>query len=240
MPAPAYTIVCKTKEMIAPGVYDISFNRPEGFTFKAGQFVLFDVPLVDNLSDIQPRAYSIASAPFEQDLRFIIKITPGGRTSTWIETMLTVGSEVVMKGPFGFFVLKPEKTDKDYVFIATGTGVGPFRSHILWMLKEQKDHRSLHLIFGVREKQDLFWVDEFMALQAAHPNFHFHTSLTSGDPDWDGHKGRVHQIATQIIPDFSCISLYICGMPNMVNDVKKIALEEWKMLKADVHAEGYI
>jgi ferredoxin-NADP reductase len=239
MAVPTFTITCRQNTCIAPGVYEIVFAKPEGFTFKAGQFVLFDVPLVGNPSDIQPRAYSIASTPSEPELLFVIKLTPGGRTSTWIEQALTVGTQVVMKGPFGVFTLEHKKTAKDYVFMCTGAGVAPFRSQIKAAL-EAGDKRKMDLIFGARSKGDLFWIDQFEALSKRFPNFTLHISLTSGEPDWHGHRGRIQVIAPQIITNPSNVSAFICGAPEMVKDVKTHCIEQWGMPKADVHAEGYI
>ncbi len=239
MAVPTFTIACTYKNLLAPGVHEMRFTKPAGFTFKAGQFVLFDVPLVDNLKDTQPRAYSIASSPDEAELLFVIKITPGGRTSNWIEQALDIGTTVVMKGPFGVFTLD-KNTLKNYLFICTGTGVAPFRSQLKWALENQKDTRKMELVFGVREKKDLFWVEEFTDLMHRFPNFIFHTSLTSGEPDWDGHHGRVQQVVEQLGTDFSNVNVYICGAPEMVKDIKLRCMEDWKIPKADVRGEGYM
>jgi ferredoxin-NADP reductase len=240
MAVPTYTIVCTKKQLVAPGVYELRFHKPEGLTFRAGQFVLFDVPLVANPADTQPRAYSIASTPDEQELLFCIKLLPGGRSSSWVEHVVTVGTSVTIKGPFGVFVLNTEKTSKEYVFICTGAGVAPFRAQIKHAL-EAGERRRMDLIFGARTKADLFWVQEFEALSKQYPNFGFHTSLTSGEPDWHGHRGRVQVMAPEVIGDRGANTcVYICGAPDMVKDVKTHCIEQWGIPKADVHAEGYI
>ncbi|MBI3619465.1 hypothetical protein HY213_05540, partial [Candidatus Peregrinibacteria bacterium] len=59
MPLPVHTIRCLSLRVIAPDVYEVVFTKPEGFSFRAGQFVLFDVPLIENRDDIQTRAFSI-------------------------------------------------------------------------------------------------------------------------------------------------------------------------------------
>lgn len=240
MVVPVYTITCTKKELLAPGVYELRFTKPAGFSFTAGQFVLFDVPLVGNPSDLQPRAYSLASTPAEPDILLCVKLTPGGRTSTWIEQVLEPGTTVVMKGPFGLFVLQPEKTAKNYLFLCTGAGVAPFRAQIKHAL-EAGEKRKMDLIFGARTKKDLFWIDEFAGLMKRYPNFTLHTSLTSGEPDWDGHHGRVQVMAPQVIGDQAHnVSVYICGAPDMVKDVKTHCIEQWGIPKSDVHAEGYM
>ncbi len=240
MAVPTFTIACTQKKLVAPGVYEIRFKKPEGFAFKAGQFVLFDVPLVSDPANIQPRAYSLASTPDEPDILLCIKILPGGRTSTWIEQALEPGTTIVMKGPFGVFTLQPAKTSKDYLFICTGAGVAPFRGMIKHAL-ESGEKRNMDLIFGARTKADLFWIDEFSELSKQYPNFSFHASLTSGEEDWHGHRGRVQIMAPQVMAGREQnTAVYICGAPDMVKDVKTHCLEQWGIPKADVHAEGYI
>src|SRR5258708_6340459 len=125
-----YTSVCTAKTLLARGVYEFRLTKPMGFTFKPGQFILFNVPLIVNPADVQTRAFSIASTPEESELLFVAKIIPGGRASRWIEEVMTVGTEVTFTGPFGNFVLD-STSEKDYLFLATGTGNAPFRSMIL-------------------------------------------------------------------------------------------------------------
>lgn len=238
MPTPAYTVVCSKKALIAPGVYELRFARPEGMTFKAGQFVLFDVPLAEDQADIQTRAYSIASSPSEKDLIFCVKLKPGGRASVWIETILQEGASVRMQGPFGLFVLKDP--DPAYVFVATGAGIAPFRSQLLWLLQEQKDARPVRLLFGVRHPADFFWLDDFALLANTFKNFLFHPVLSGADTTWTGLRGRVQQHLPRILASHPEAGIYICGAPEMVKDVKETCLTEYDIPKVRLHAEGYI
>ena len=237
MVTPSYTIRCTRKKVIAPGVYELAFEKPKGFTFKGGQFVLFDVPLLSNPADIQPRAYSISSAPHEDELLFVVKIKPGGRFSEWMEKALEVGMEASIKGPLGLFTLRPGT--KDIFLIATGAGVAPFRSHLL-EAAHTNDKRNIHLLFGCREQKDFFWVHTFHELAAKKKNFHIHLCLSGVDNAWVGHKGRVQTKLRMLVKNPENADIYVSGAPEMVKDVKTMALEELKVPKANVHGEGYI
>ncbi len=239
MPVPIYTSVCTHKSLLAPNVYELRFSKPDNLTFKAGQFLLWDVPLPDNPKDIQPRAYSIASAPADTDLLFCIKLKEGGRASVWIDRQLKAGDRVVMKGPFGNFTVDPA-SEKKLVLMATGAGVAPFHAHVKWLLNDQKSQRQVYLFFGARHPQDFFWMDEFRELARLHPQFHFHACLSGADVNWSGDRGHVQDVAQKKLQEFSDASLYICGAPAMVADIKKLALEHWKVAKADLHVEGYV
>jgi ferredoxin-NADP reductase len=239
MPVVSYTTICTRKTLIAPSVYEFTLKKPEGFFFKAGQFVLFDVPLLTSAADIQPRAYSIGSSPQEEELLFCIKLKPGGRASEWIEKRVEAGTEVTFKGPFGAFVIDPAGKSP-HLFVGTGAGVVPFRSHLKWLLDEQKDTRPLQLLFGVRNAEDLFWTTEFERLAGEYKNFQFLPSLTAPKSDWQGKSGRVQMTIPSLIADPSHAHVFVCGAPEMVTDVKKLCVETLKMEKKQVHGEGYV
>lgn len=251
MPLVTYTTVCLKKTIIARGVYELRITRPAGFTFKAGQFVLFDVPLVENRSDVQTRALSIASTAEESDLLFVVKLLPGGRLSRWIEELLAEGSSVTFKGPFGNFTLKPDG-DRDLLFVATGAGIAPFRPMVEEALTKNPhpypsplqgrgESRRIDLLFGVRSEEDLFWKEWLEGVTKAHPNVFAHIALSQPSASWTGHRGRVQAVAPRIVGnDFARKTLYVCGNPDMTSDLKRLALGEWGMEKGRVHVEGYI
>ncbi len=239
MTSQSFCIVCTKKSLIAPDVYELMFTKPEGFSYKAGQFVLFEVPLVDNPADLQPRAYSIASAPEEKDLLFVIKLKPGGRASRWVSEVLTEGSVVGMGRPLGLFTLAPEDQGH-FVFVGTGSGVAPLRSHLVSCLEYRKSNAGMDLIFGVRNREDLFWIDHFEDLARRHSNFHFHPTLSAPPVDWTGMKGRVTSVMPGIIKDSATTKVFLCGSPAMIADTKKLCIETLQMPKANVHGEGYI
>lgn len=238
MPVITYTVACTSNKVIARDVYEFTLEKPAGFTFKPGQFVLFDVAHVDNPADVQTRAFSIASSPDERELLFIAKMVPGGRASRWIAEQLTVGSSVSMKGPFGNFLLRSDSPN-EYLFIATSTGMAPFRSQIVDALAKG-DTRRMDVIFGAKCEEDIFWMAEMEALAQKNPNVFMHLALSEPSPSWTGHRGWVQALAPRIVKDFSQKSLYVCGNPAMTKDVKALALGAWGMDKKCVHVEGYI
>lgn len=238
MPVPSYQLRCIRNERIANGIYEFRFERPAMFDFKAGQFVLFDVGLIDNPADIQTRALSIASSPNEPELIFVNKQKEGGRASTWIEKMLNPGSIVRTQGPFGNFRID-ESSDKPFLFIATSTGVAPFRSQILDMTRRGMTKR-MDIVFGVRNEEDLFWKEELEQIAQEHAHIFVHIALSQPSNEWTGHRGRVQTLVPLIAPDLTARQIYVCGSPDMTKDVKRLCLEEWHVEKKDLHVEGYI
>lgn len=238
MPTPTYTARCTRHRSLAQGVIEFTLEKPPGFSFRAGQFVMFQVPLAENPADVQGRAFSIASAPSEPGLLFVAKIKEGGRAGRWISESLRPGETVTFQGPLGTFLLD-ERSPKPILFLATCSGVAPFRSQITEALS-RGDPRRMDLIFCVRREEELFWLQEFQAIAARHGTVRFHPTISQPSPSWHGHAGRVQAIAGDLIPDLPDRALYLCGNPEMVRAVENLALKEWGIPQADIHTEEYV
>jgi ferredoxin-NADP reductase len=232
MPTTAHTAPCTAKRLIAPQTYELRLEKPRHFTFTPGQFVLFEIPRLNGEGVTPMRAYSIASAPCENELLFVIKLVQGGRASTWIERQVNIGMAISFRGPCGVFILD-RKTPHPYFFVATGAGIAPFRSQLLWALGEQSDMRPMDLLFGAHSARDLFWEEELMALAEAHDNLTVHFSLLE-----DGQS--IQATLPSLIPKNGAISIYICGAPETVKEVKEMCLRELRIPKENVHVEAYI
>ncbi len=163
------------------------------------------------------RAYSIASAPSNGRVALCLNRVQDGFMSNHL-CSLVEGSEITFQGPFGNFILHPPM--RDTIFIATGTGIAPFRSMLHWLLADPERHqgRGLWLLFGARTEQDLYYRDEFDRLAIAHKNFHFLPTLSRGMPGWCGLRGYVQEHVKEIVGDRNKddIHAYICGLDKMV------------------------
>lgn len=237
-PTPSYTVACLGNREIARDVWEFTLERPAGFSFTAGQFVLFDTPLVENPADRQPRAFSISSGPEEKDLLFVAKMKEGGRASRWIAELLRPGTPVGMQGPFGLFTL-PHAIARDVLFIATSSGIAPFRS-MLESAHLQAAGRRVDLVFGVRHEDDLFWMAELEALKAKLPGLAVHVALTQPSAAWKGHTGRVQTLVPAAVRDLPNRLIYACGSPAMTKELKELCLGPWGVPKPQTHFEGYI
>jgi ferredoxin-NADP reductase len=207
----------------------------EPIDFKAGQFVTMDLPISDKRLK-RWRSYSIANAPSlkngkntegSSELEFsIVKSEESTGGSHYLFEEAAIGTPIRFKGPDGAFTLRESSTDKDLVFICTGTGVAPFRS-IIWDIYNQKlPHKNIHLIFGGRREHDILFREEFEFLQQNLKGFKFDAAL-SREPTWTGAKGYVHGVYTEgyknVRPD---VHFYICGWSKMIDDaVAKLIID---------------
>jgi ferredoxin-NADP reductase len=162
------------------------------------------------------RAYSIASAPSENGhVAFCLNRVQDGFMSNYL-CNLDEGAKIVFQGPFGDFILRPPL--RDTVFIATGTGIAPFRSILHWLLAESDRHRGRQfwLLFGARHEPDIYYREEFERLAAEHNNFHFLPTLSRGDAEWEGLRGYVQQHLPEIVGTRTDMHAYICGLNKMI------------------------
>lgn len=98
---------------------------------------------------------------------------------------LKPGDEVTVTGPNGKrFVLPENPAAHDYLFVATGTGIAPFRGMIRQLLGMGVASR-VALLMGSPYASDLLYHDELAALAKKHENFTYHTAL-SRQPQPDG------------------------------------------------------
>ena len=134
---------------------------------------------------------------------------------------LQVGDEVMLTGPVGKRFLLPENpADHDYLFIATGTGIAPFRSMILDLIKLGVPSRT-ELLMGVPYASDLLYHDELTQWVATHPNLGYRTAvsrhITHDQPEpiyvQDRLKQDFDELETMLRSERTLI--YICGMAGM-------------------------
>ncbi|MBI2679168.1 MAG: FAD-dependent oxidoreductase [Candidatus Koribacter versatilis] len=193
------------------------------FDFKAGQFISM-LEKKDDGKNVT-RAYSIASAPRGRELDLCLNRVPHGFFSNFL-CDLTEGAEVHFHGPHGHFILRDPLHDS--IFVATGTGVAPMRGFLQWLFAEEHRHAGKHfwLVYGTRYEKDIYYQEEFEALAAAHPNFHYEITVSRPGEAWKGRKGYVQVIVGEITQQLSqeqrhMADVYICGLNNMVTSVRE-------------------
>ena len=195
---------------------ELRLLEPDSMTFKAGQFVSFEVPKVGQPRPVT-RPYSIASPPGQRDrILLVLNLVQGGPGSSYLFG-LQDGSRTSFKGPAGAFYLR-DVGARDLLFVATGTGIAPLRSMILAQL-EGGQSRSVTLFWGLRSQRDLYWQEELAALAAAHPSFSFVTTLSRPEPGWQGASGRVTALVDARVSSVGNLAVYLCGGNGMIKDV---------------------
>jgi ferredoxin-NADP reductase len=225
--------------------FDFVIDEVDEFPFNSGQFVSTVAPDVNGKQ--QTRAYSIASAARANRFDLCVNRVEGGFFSNHLAdlTDLPPGGFVKIHGPHGHFVLKTPITDS--IFIATGTGIAPMRGFTQWLFPEGGPDRSegkdIWLVYGTRHETDIYYQEEFEAVAAKHPNFHYLATLSRAKDDWTGLRGYVQEHVARIVEERAAklgqtlpvppvdpttppaqlnfdINAYICGLNNMVSGIR--------------------
>jgi ferredoxin-NADP reductase len=192
------------------------FLETGNFDFIPGQFVVLthpDLPQGDN-----QRSYSIASINANQsELELCIVLNEKGLITPWL-FQRNVGDILQISEAQGAFNLKNDENLGPIVFIATGTGVAPFRSMIDASL--EFTHSEVHLVFGNRFQQDILYREHWEALQNEHERFQFHPVL-SREETTNCAYGYVHGIYESILRDHSDARIYVCGWQDMCKEARE-------------------
>lgn len=177
-----------------PSLLRFRFRTDEPFEFVAGQYVSIRYRG-------RVRAYSVASSPNREAAELCVRRVPDGRLSELLCEELRAGDELTVRGPHGDFLLQ-DPSSRDAVFVATGSGVTPFKSMIDYAFEEGWDEgRDVWLFLGAAWLDDLPYREYFRELDAARPNFHFVPTL-SREPylsAWDGETAYIQQVLLKYV-----------------------------------------
>lgn len=167
----------------------------------------------------------IATPPWDRSKNAFMNVNPG-ICSSYIFG-LKPGDKVTISGPYGEFFIKD--TEKEMMYIGGGAGMAPLRSHIFHLFHTLKTtNRKVTYWYGGRSLRELFYVDEFKAIEKQFPNFEFNIALSEPMPEdnWDGYTGFIHQVIIDNYlknhPEPEEIEYYFCGPPMMNQAVLKM------------------
>ena len=237
LPVRDYQGVVSRIEKLTPTIKGIwiKLDNDEVLDFQAGQYVNLQLP-----DDLGIRAFSLANPPSTgNEIELNIRLVPGGVCTGWIHSQLKVGDKLRLTGPYGrFFVHKSAKLPS--LFMAGGSGLSSPRSMILDLIAEGSE-LPITLVHGARNRQELYYHDEFVALAARHPNFTYVPALSdeAADSDWQGFRGFVHDAAkAHFDNDFRGRKAYLCGPPIMI-EACITTLMQGRLFERDIYTEKF-
>jgi phenol/toluene 2-monooxygenase (NADH) P5/A5 len=208
----------------------------DGIAFQAGQYVNVEIP-----GEATARAFSLAGTPGSTNrIELNVRRVPGGKGTGFLHDMLKPGHALRFSGPFGrFFVRKSDP--QPVIFIAGGSGLSSPKS-MLSDLLEEGDSRSIILVYGARNRDELYYHEFFLDLAERHPNFSYVPAL-SHEPEgtaWQGHRGFVHEAAkAHFGNDFRGHKAYLCGPPVMIEAAIR-TLMQGQLFERDIYTEKFL
>jgi ferredoxin-NADP reductase len=218
-----YTVSLKHRREVAEGTTAFLFEKPDGLSFKAGQylnFTLLDPPETD--AEGNTRTFSIASAPDEEELMMATRM----RDTAFKRVLKTMplGAQVEIEGPYGNFTLH-KNAARPAVFLTGGIGITPYRSIIRDAGRKKLPHR-LFLFYSNRRPEDGAFLEELQQAERDNPNYQFvgtMTDMANSKRPWQGKTGYINRdMLAQSISDLTTPIYYIAGPPGMVTAMRKM------------------
>merc|ERR1711892_571649 len=162
------------------------------------------------------------------------------------------GDTINLTGPSGKVMLMPEEDPKtDYIMVATGTGIAPYRGFIRRLFNEDTPAARAYkgqawLFLGVANSDALLYDDEFQEAKSRNPdNLRIDYALSREQENKDGGKmyiqDKVGEYADEIFTKLeNGAHIYFCGlkgmMPGIQDMIKRVC--ESKEIDYDVFIKG--
>lgn len=199
-------------------MWDLKMSNPEA-QFRA--YSMANAPYENNIIMLNIR---IATPPFDAKTKGFMNVNPG-ICSSYIFSRKP-GDKVVISGPYGDFHVKD--TTNEIMFIGGGAGMAPMRSQIFDQLKTKHSKRKISFWYGGRSLRELFYTEEFEALEQEYDNFSFHVALSEPkeEDQWTGEVGFIADVIYRKYlishPEPEDIEYYLCGPPMMNASIFKM------------------
>ncbi len=151
--------------------FSFTTTRDDGFRFENGQFVMIGLEVRQPDGSCKPllRAYSIASANWEEQLEFFsIKVADGPLTSR-LQHIQPGDTVLIGRKPTGTLLIHDLHPGRNLYLLGTGTGFAPW----LATIKDPETYErfdKIVLCHGVRNAQDLAYRD-YIVKELPHHEF---------------------------------------------------------------------
>ncbi|MFM2036776.1 MAG: hypothetical protein RL459_2041 [Pseudomonadota bacterium] len=211
-------------------LFSFTTTRDPALRFSNGHFTMIGLR-----TEGKPilRAYSIASANYEEHLEFLSIKVPDGPLTSRLQHLKVGDSIIVGKKPTGTLLIDYLLPGKNLYLLSTGTGLAPFMSIVRDPATYEKFERVV-LVHGVREVHELAYRDYLTQELPAHEflgdmvtqQLSYYPTVTR---EAFVNQGRVTTLLEQgkIQQDLGLPALdpiqdrvMICGSPEMLRDLK--------------------
>lgn len=204
-----YRVKIIDKKKAEGGVFVFIFEKPEGFKFRAGQYLKIMLDFEGDDPRGNSRYFTISASPLEKNLTITTRI----EKSLFKKTLdsLSRGSVVDIRGPYGVYIL--DESERPKVFITGGLGITPARSMIKYSIAKKLRHKLTLLAFFSLENSFVYY-EELKRLEDQNIKPLFIDSSSDGKLNIDKMK--------KFAPDFLESKIYISGSEGFVSFIEKM------------------
>lgn len=206
---PFFSTSIRGRRRLSDKAFEIELLRPDGLRWLPGQRIQLSWEGLE-------REYTPVSIPGGASLRLCVRRVPGGTFSTFL-TEASVGTNLGLSGPFGYFLYQP--SGHWPVFIATGTGVAPF------VAMAASGVTGFTLLHGVSAPEELYYADRLRT--AAGRYLPCVSRIPAGRfSDREIFPGRVTDFVRSLLTE-GIYDFYLCGSGGMITEVISIVDERF-------------
>ncbi|HET6333027.1 MAG TPA: ferredoxin--NADP reductase [Polyangiales bacterium] len=210
-------------------LFSFRTTRDKGLRFKNGHFLMIGLEIEGRP---MMRAYSVASANYEDHLEFYSIKVPNGPLTSRLQHLKPGDAILVNRRPTGTLVVNNVRPGKRLFMLSTGTGLAPFMS-IIRDPETYDKFEHVTIAHGVRYASELGYSDyiqnelpqhEFIGEQVQ-KQLHYYPTVTR-EPFRN--QGRITDLLAQgkLCRDLGLSDLdpehdrvMICGSPSMLTDL---------------------
>ena len=204
-----FTTELRERRPVAEGTLEVSFERPAGFTFEAGQYIQVRLPKLLGRDPKGPsRVFSITSSPLD-DERVSIAYRDTGSGFKQTLRKLPTGEEVMIEGPHGFYTL-PRDASRPVIFVAGGIGITPFVSMLRFAAQTDRAVPRVTLLYANGNRKSAAYLEELDEL-----------ARRSARLSLRNHFGIVDEATVRrSVGDLAASRWYVAGPPAMVDAIR--------------------
>jgi ferredoxin-NADP reductase len=227
------------REVVADHTIAVTLERPPGFSFRAGQYV--DITLCEPRYDDEMgrvRSMSIASAPSERDLLFVMRMRDSAFKRSLAE--MEEGHPLLIDGPADDLAL-PMGGERPLVLLAGGVGIAPFLGAVREAASAGSAYDAL-LLYSNRRPEDAAYLEELEALAARVPRFRLVATMTrlgESSRQWTGETTRLGApLLEKHLPSLSGPRYYVSGSTGFISGLCQ-QIERAGVPPGDIRIEMY-
>jgi ferredoxin--NADP+ reductase len=218
-----------------PKLFSFRLTRPAGYRFAPGQWARLGVLKTGQATPVW-RAYSIASANYDEYLEFYSIVVPDGEFTSELANLKVGDTVLVEMLPYGFLTTTRFVGGNDLWLLSTGTGLAPFIS-IAFDLEVWQQYEHIIIVHGVREANELAYADTIAAFKTHeafaeffenHPRKLIYQACITRESAHGALEGRIPALidsgaleaAVGLPFDLERSRVMLCGNPDMVSDTR--------------------
>lgn len=204
--------------------FDVPDHLREAFRHQPGQYLTLRTTVGE---ESLRRSYSICSGINDPQLQVAVKRVDGGVFSNFVNEALKAGDAIEVAPPQGsFFVPLDPEAERNYLFIASGSGITPVVSNIKSILEAEPKAR-VTLLYGNQRTNTIMFRETLGFLKNRYlTRFRWVNILSREDQGADILNGRLNnrkgaELNRRLIDLQSYDEYFICGPESMISEVSR-------------------